>query len=297
MQNLFLLVLCIAAGVITKHYFLYTRFLVRGITFWLINVSLPAIALKHLNQLTINKSLIVPVVSPVLAMLVAVLIIMLLKNILSLSKEKTVVLFVTTALSNTSFIGFPLVSAYFGKAGLSTAVICDQVTFLLFATVVPAVILLSKGESTRPLQFIEKIIFFPPFIAFVVALLLPHNSFSGQVDEFLAIPAGTTSPLALFLIGLQLSFSNVLTEKKVIVASITIKLLLVPATVYCIFRCFNLNNYVSTISIFETSMPTLLSLTILAEKMAFNQSLIVKITSISIVVSMISTYLWQLILQ
>src|SRR5690606_32803461 len=91
-----------------------------------------------------------------------------------LDKQTESGLKLVTGLGNTSFLGFPLVIAYFGNEPLGIAVICDQVTFLLLATAGIVVAMnASEKHSLSAGGVLKKMFSFPPFIGCVAALVLP----------------------------------------------------------------------------------------------------------------------------
>ncbi len=164
----------------------------------------------------------------------------------------------TAGLSNTSFIGFTLVSVYFGEQNLNIAVICDQITFILLSSV--GLISAIKAQEHEFLDYkkvIYKILKFPPFIGFLSAIILPlffNLDFFNQIFSKLA---ATTPPLALLSIGLQLDLSGWEKELKHIVSVVTYKLIFLPMFLILVFYLLGLKGLISQVTLFdETALPT-----------------------------------------
>ena len=80
---------------------------------------------------------------------------------------------ICAGLSNTSFLGFPIIEALYGEEGLKTAIIVDQPgSFVVLSTLgVLVATVYSKGNLSS-VQIAKKIAFFPPFVTFCIACLM-----------------------------------------------------------------------------------------------------------------------------
>src|SRR6185436_3032348 len=118
------------------------------------------------------------------------------------SKPTTEGLTLAGGISNASFLGFPMVAAFYSEKDIAIAVICDQVGFTLLATLgIALAINASQSEKSSPKIFIKKILSFPAFWSCTIALTLPRYIDISALDPFFAKLAGTVAPLALFSIG------------------------------------------------------------------------------------------------
>jgi predicted permease len=121
---------------------------------------------------------------------------------------------------NTSFIGIPVIQALYGEEGLKTVMLVDQPGFIALSTVGILVANFYSGSKDSLLKHLTKIIKFPPFIAFIIALIL--NAFSieipKEIDETLLKLGSTTVPLALVSVGSQMKWKK-LKNKKVFIFS------------------------------------------------------------------------------
>ena len=216
----------------------------------------------------------------------------------SLSKTTEGGLKLSSGLANTSFVGFPLIAAYFGEKYISIAIICDQITFFILATMgVTAAIKASQKHQLSASIVLKRVLCFPPFLGCVGALIIPRFIDIAPAAPLIDKLATTVAPLALFSIGLQLQFKGWLKEVKLIVLTLLYKLVLAPALVLAVFFTLGYSGIIPQISIFEAAMPTLLTSAVVADEYGLNPKLSNLIIGIGIIVSLATTGIWYLILR
>ena len=269
----------------------------KGINAWIIYLALPAVSFKYLPHIHWSTQLLLPALMPVIVWSGAWVYTWLYTSRQQLPKSTLAALKLSSGLSNTSFVGFPLVMAYFSDKELSIAVICDQVTFLLLSTAGVFVAIQAEGKRELPLKKIVKKVFrFPPFLGCLGALTIPHFINITFLDPLFDKLALTVGPLALFSIGLQLRFDGWRQQLKHVSASLTYKLLLAPALVFIVALIFSLKGNATKVAIFEAAMPTLLTSGIVADEYNTDPKLVNLIIGISIVIAFATTAMWAHIL-
>lgn len=298
MTNFILIAICILVGFLLRRYSNLPHDAHKGVNAWIINVALPAISFKYLPHIQWNSSLLLPVLMPLIVWLTAWLYVKVYARKNALGKETIASLRLSTGLSNTSFVGFPLTIAYFGEKELSTAVICDQVTFMTLATAGIFLAVNASGHGKPSFSTIaKKVVYFPPFIACIAALVLPIFVDLSPLDDIFDKLAATVAPLALFSIGLQLKFNGWKNEIKHISYALLFKLILAPLIILAIVLITNTRNTISQVTIFESSMPSFLTASIVASQYNLNPKLSTLITGIGIALSFISTAIWYWIIK
>ena len=292
MSNFLLIGLCILAGYLLRQTGKLPADSFRSVNAWIINLALPGVSFKFLPHIHWDKTLLLPVLMPVIVWATAWIYIAMYAG-KKTDKRTRAGLLLTTGLSNTSFVGFPLVIAYFSSAELSIAVICDQVSFLLLATVgVVTALRASGGENIAAAMLVRRIISFPPFIACVLALILPAFVDLSFLDPLFDMLAATIAPLALFSIGLQIRFEGWREEIKHIKYALLFKLLIAPAIIFMIAWLANMKNMQSQVSIFESAMPPFLTSGIIASEYNLNPRLTNLIIGTGILLSLFTTAGW-----
>lgn len=270
----------------------------KGINAWIIYLALPAVSFKYLPHIHWSSQLLLPVLMPVIVWLGAWLYIKLYSSVNKIGKPTEGCLKLSSGLSNTSFVGFPLIVAYFSDKQLGIAVICDQVTFMVLSTAgVLLAINASQKQELSVSAVVKKVLRFPPFLGCVGALTLPHFIDISSLDPLFDKLALTVAPLALFSIGLQLKFDGWKNELKHVGASTAYKLLIAPALVLGVALLMGLKGMIPKIAIFEAAMPTLLTSGVVAEEYNVNPKLSSLIIGISILMAFATTSLWYHILQ
>jgi len=297
MANFILIGLCILAGILYRKSKSLPKDAHTGINAWIIYVALPAVSFKYLPHITWTKDLLFPAFAPVCIWLAGWLFITIYSRITNISKATSGGLKLTSSLSNTSFVGFPLIVAYFSEKELAIAIICDQVTFTLLSTIgIIVAIRSSQNQKLSPKLVFKKVLTFPPLIGCVLALSIPHFIDVSALDPLFDKLAGTVGPLALFSIGLQLKFGGWFGELKHISFALLYKLILAPLVVLLVAIVLGMSGTITKITIFEMAMPTLLTAGVVADQYNLNPKLSNLVVGIGILLSFITTGLWWLVL-
>lgn len=297
MANFILIGLCILAGILFRKSKTLPKDAHKGINAWIIYIALPAVSFKYLPHITWTKDLLFPALAPICVWILGWLFISVYSKFQNTSKATSGGLKLVSALSNTSFIGFPLIVAYFSEKELAIAIICDQITFALLSTIgIVVAIRSSQNQKLSGNLVLKKVFTFPPLIGCVLALILPRYLDLSALDSLFDKLAGTVGPLALFSIGLQLKFGGWFSEIKHISFALLYKLILAPAAVLIIALSFGMNGMTAKITIFEMAMPTLLTAGVVADQYNLNPKVSNLVVGIGILLSFITTGIWWLIL-
>ncbi|TKC12311.1 AEC family transporter [Pedobacter polaris] len=298
MSNFLLIFICIIAGIFFRKSGSLPKDAHKGINTWIINLGLPAISFKYLPHLDFKPELLFLALSPILVWAFGWLYITIYgASNKKISKATLGGLKLTALLSNTSFVGFALITAYFSEKEIGIAIICDQITFAILSTIgIFVAIRSSQDQKLEAKILIKKVITFPPIWGFVLALILPRFIDLSPLDQFFDKIAATVGPLALFSVGLQLKFGGWASEIKHISTALLYKLMLAPLLIGIVALLFGLKGMVPKIAIFEAAMPTLVTAGIVADQYNLNPKLSNLVVGVGIALSFISTGIWYVIL-
>lgn len=190
--------------------------------------------------------------------------------------------------ANVGFIGYPIVASIFGpKAVFYAALLNVPNTFFIFT----AGVMLVKGEySIR--QFNPKVLLSPALIgAFIAALLV---AFGVHTPEMIARPitmvGNITVPAALMIIGssmARLPRREIIGSGKVYATSF-LRLVIVPLSVYFLFRLCGVNTLINNINTVVIAMPVASFGTMFCMKYGRNPSLMTEATFITTLFSIIT---------
>lgn len=298
MANFILIAICIIAGILFRKSKTLPKDAHKGINSWIIYIALPAVSFKYLPQIQFTNDLILPALAPIVVWFFGWLYIFFYKKANpKINKATAGGLTLTSSLSNTSFIGFPLIMAYFSEKEIAIAIISDQITFTILSTLgIIVAIRSSQGQHLSAKLVLKKVLTFPPFLACMLALTLPRYIDISSLDPLFDKLASTVGPLALFSIGLQLKFGGWFAEVKYISTSLIYKLILAPLIILLLAVAFKFNGITAKIAIFEMAMPTLLTAGVVADQYNLNPKVSNLVVGIGIVLSFITTGFWWLVL-
>ena len=247
MENFVLIGVCIVLGMILRATKSIHPDAHKGINTWVLYIALPAVSFKYLPQVQWGWEMAFPIIATFLVTIGSMFFMAIYSKMKGYSRRSQSTLSLISGYSNTSFVGFPLITAFFGEQYLSIAILCDQTMFFTLSTI--GIITSLKGGSKDAVvdaQFIVKRLFtFPPFIACISALLLSQFINFDFAEPFFSKLAGTVAPLALFSIGLQLKFNGWRKLMPQISMAMLYKLILAPlivllgALIFKIRACLN----------------------------------------------------------
>ncbi|ASK32512.1 transporter [Chryseobacterium sp. T16E-39] len=299
MVNFVLIAVCILAGMIFKATKSIHPDAHKGINTWILYLALPAVSFKYLPKVHWTVEMLFPIVATFLIAVFSFVFMMLYSRKKGYSRRSQSTMELISGYSNTSFIGFPLISAFYGESLLSIAIICDQTMFFSLSTlgIIAAVKGGSRSGKVSPQFILKRLITFPPLVACISALVL-----SQFIDFTIAEPlfdklAATVSPLALFSVGLQLKFNG---WKKLIPQmsiSMLYKLILAPAIVLGLALLLGIKGNIAKITIFEAAMPTVVTSSIIVEQFRLNTKLTNLTIGFSIIVGFATTAIWYHLLD
>lgn len=300
MINFILIAFSISAGMLFRKYILVPQDAHKGINIWILYLALPAVSFKYIPKIDWSLEMMFPVFAMVLVWAGSWLYMELYCRYKKYGKRSKSSLKLTSGLGNTSFIGFPLIMAYYSEKELSIAVVCDQTLFVLLSTV--GIITAIKGGRSekggiKASAVAKKLFSFPPFLGCVVAIGLSFFTDMKAAEPFFDKLVATIGPLALFSVGLQLKFNGWRQEIYQISSAMVYKLILAPLLVLISALVLGLHSDIARISIFEATMPTMLTSSMIAEQYRLNTRVVNLIIGISILLGFGTTALWSWLLN
>ena len=261
MNSAFGLVLCmVAGGQLCARTHVFPDNAADVLNRFVIYVALPALVLTLVPSLRWDASLALLVVVPWLSLVVGALLVHAMAKTLSWPREVRAALLLCVPLGNTSFLGFPMISALVGPDAVRYAVVYDQLgSFLILSTYGLFVLALSSGASTPSLRStVTRLFTFPPFIALLVALLpLPQSPLTAAV---LKRVGETLVPLAMFAVGMKLELRPSAIERPSALAfGLVTKLLVLPALTYFGLRALGIRGVPAQVAVLESGMPPMIT--------------------------------------
>lgn len=300
MSNLILLFVCLIIGIVLKKSKIIPENFHTSLNAFVINISLSAFSLYYISKIELNSSVIYPVLVVWIGIFAAILFFAGLGKIFGWKSSLIGALIMCAGFGNTSFVGIPLIQAMYGEEGLKTVMLVDQPGFVALSTVGILVANFYSGSKDSLLKHLSKILKFPPFIAFVIALLL--NIFSIEIpkdfDEVLMKLGATTVPLALVSVGSQMQWKKI--EKKEgfhLFIGLLFKLVLLPLLILVIYKyIFHQNGDVIDICILEAAMAPMITAAIIASAHDLEPKFCNLMVAVGIPLSILTVGIWHLLL-
>ncbi len=261
-------------------------------------VSLPAVILLKVPEISFSRDTIVAAIVPWCMLLCSAILVMVLSRSMHWSRATTGVLLLVVPIGNTSFMGVPMVKAFFGEAGIPHLIVYDQIgTMLIFATYGAVILSLYGGERSNAPTIIKRALLFPPTTALLIGLALRNWSYPQVVVNTLQDLAGVLTALVMTAIGYQMKLRLKPTTLKPLVAGLGIKLVIAPLIALLGCRLFGLDSLVADISIFEAGMPPMVTACALAAAAGMGVELAIAMAGLGLVLAFATLPLLYVLIQ
>ncbi len=299
MSNLILLIGCLLAGVLLRRLRDFPDQAHRGLNAFIIYLSLPALTLLYIPRLELAWSLAYPIAMSWLVFIVAFFVFVGVGKWLNLDRRTVGCMVLCCGLGNTSFVGFPMIEQFYGEEGLKYAVLCDQPgAFLVVATLAMAAAGYFATGEVKWSDISKRVIAFPPFLAFVMSLLIaPLGGVPTWLEPLLQSLGSALTPMALVSVGLQLNVLRRHFQPKAFGIGLVYKLLLAPAMIWLLYtEIAGQAGLGIDVSILEAAMAPMITSGIIAMENDLNPPLASLFIGIGIPISLLTVYGWYALL-
>lgn len=292
MENFIITMTYLLLGVVLRRIPRFSENTGNVLSMFVIYVSLPALVLLKIPELEFSSELLVPALMPWGMLLITSLAILLLARLFHWSRAITGSLLLLVPLGNTSFLGIPMVNAFFGSQAIAYAMIYDQLgSFLALATYGTVVIAVYGGDGAdKPgwQDVVLKIITFPPFISLFLAVALRSMIYPPVVMTILKSLSGTLVPVVMIAVGFQLTIRISREALGPLGFGLGLKLVVAPLVALGFCRFFGLEGEAVNVSIFEAGMPPMVSAGALAILAGLSPALTAALVGLGIILSFLT---------
>ena len=252
-------------------------------------VSLPAVILLKVPELSFSGETIIAAIVPWCMLLISAVLVIALARSMQWSRATTGVLLLVVPIGNTSFMGVPMVNAFFGEQGIPHLILYDQIgTMLIFATYGAVILSLYSGERSNVPTIIKRALLFPPTTALLIGLILRNWTYPQVVVNTLQDLGGVLTALVMTAIGFQMKLRLQRTTLKPLGAGLAIKLIIAPLSALLGCRLFGLDSLAADISIFEAGMPPMVTACALAAAAGMGVELAIAMAGLGIVLAFVT---------
>jgi predicted permease len=294
MDNIILLFVCLAIGMVLRRSNRLPDQAHTSINGFIINVSLPALTILQVHAVRMDPLLFYAAVMPWLLFAASALLFGSLGQAFKLPRATTGALAVVGGLGNTSFVGLPMIESFYGANGMSTGIIIDQLgTYLVLSTLGIFLICHYSGHTVSNRDIAKRVATFPPLIALLIALTLIPVSYPPWVVTVLSRLGGTLAPLALVSVGLQLRLGDLAGNRRFLAMGLGYKLVVAPLLIMIIYAgAIGLRGTATEVTMFEAAMAPQIGGAIVATQYGLDAQLISLMVGIGTVISFLTLPLW-----
>lgn len=267
---------------------------------FIIHVSLPALTLLLVHRLDFDKVLLAPAAMAWIMFGLGCAFFWWIGRMMKLPAKTTGALILTGSLANTSFIGVPMIEAHFGPHGVGLGLFIDQAgTYLVLSTLgLIVATIYAQGRMPNARVIAKKVFTFPPFIAFIAALLLIPVTYPAWAEALLDRLGATLVPLALVSVGFQIQFSEMRGRMRELSVGLAFKLIAAPMVIGLLYAgLFDGRGEMTQITIFEAAMPPQIGAAIVAMDHDLDPQLVTLMVGIGIPLSFLTLAAWRHVLN
>jgi predicted permease len=241
-------------------------YIVKWLNNFIIYLAMPALILLNVPFLALSAEMMIPAGVAWAWLLLGSALVLSMSRLLSWPRATEGAMLLLVTMGNTSFLGYPMVLAFFDETVLGYAIFFDQLGgFLIFSTfglIVIALYTPSKSDQAArvaPLQIIKRVFTFPPFIALIIAVFIPLENVIDWASMPLSVLGKLLMPAALFVLGVQFQ-PKLLPEHKIpLFSAIALKMIVAPMIALLIVVNLGANADIRSASVFEAAMPSMIT--------------------------------------
>lgn len=264
---------------------------------YVIYIALPPLVINSLQSLQLETALLWMVILPWLLLGLSVVLVLSLSRWLGWNRATTGALLMLIPLGNTSFLGYPIISATLGETALPPAVIYDQFgSFIMLSSyglyIAARYGAHPDGQDHTPgiATMLGKILRFPPFIALVIGLL--PISWPTSLLQAMKTVGGSLVPVACFAVGLQWRLRVSRAHWLPLFVGLGSKMFVLPFAAALILWWAQPPAPLSLVGIMQAGMPPMITAGAIAAASGLERDLAAAMVGFGIITAFISLPLW-----
>ena len=287
MENFILIGVFVLLGILFRRLKAFPAQTPQVLNMFALYVCLPALILLQVPKLSFSGEILIPVITPWVLLLLTSALILAASRLFGWSRSVAAVLLVVVPVGNTTFLGIPVIRAFFGEEGLPYLILYDQFgTLLIFTTFGSLILALySRSETFDPLAVGRKVLLFPPTLALLAGFALLPWSYPDTIVAALQGISAPLVPLVMTAIGFQIRWRL----KRAVLAplgfGLAVKLLVAPLAALAVFRLAGMSGLAVDVSVIEAAMPPMVTAGAVAVAAGLEPELAVALVGLGIICS------------
>ncbi len=294
MREIALIFTCLAIGIILRWSGRLPDTATKTLGGWVINVALPAAALRSVHDLKLHPDWWLAAVTPWIGVLLAVVVIVPLCRALGWSSQRTGALLLVGGWGNTSFVGLPMIAAFAGSQWLGLGIVIDLFgSYLALSTLGLVIASIASAGRFDWRVVAKRIVTFPPFIAILVAFATNHLERPEWLTQMVTALAETLTPLALAAVGYALRLDHLSGRVAALGVGLGYRLLLAPLALMLMYLALHqAGDPVAKVAMLEMAMPPMLGASIIAMDNDLEPDLVALVIGVGVPLSMLTAWMW-----
>ena len=221
------------------------------------------------------------------------------KYFLKLKPTSLAAFILVCACGNTAFMGFPIISGFYGTEGFTRAIFCDVATLMIL---VPLATYFGAKIGGQKTNIFKQILKFPPVFSWILALVLilfgvNMNMMPSFISSILELLSGIVVPVIMISLGISLS-PKYLKIALIPAAAVTaIHLIIAPLAGILALPLFQFAELDKKVAVMEAGMPPAMTPIVFAEIYGFDTKLISAATFLATAVSLATIPAIHLLLE
>ena len=247
---------------------------------YVLNVACPCLILQTMQRDDLSDRVFNDIVWSLVAFAIVTLLLagvatLILRGVRSIPEEDKGIYSTQIAFTNCDFMGYPLTTVLFGRYALFLAIIMNIVFTTAVYSLGVLMLLHKKGEKLFTMKLMVRMLSVP-FLASMAGLLVFISGlhFPSFIDDTLVLVSATVSPVAMFIVGINLCNSKlkeIFTPKNLILCAVS--LVVVPFLTLGIDLLLPMSNMVLVEHVFLMAMPSAAITTVLCNRYNKNAKL------------------------
>lgn len=294
MQQIALIFVCLAIGILLRRTGRLPDTATKVLGGWVINVALPAAALRSVHDLTLQPDWWLAAATPWIGIALALLLLVPLCRALGWSRQRTGALLLVGGWGNTSFVGLPMIVAFAGSQWLGLGIVIDLFgSYLAVSTLGLAIATVASAGHFDWRAVVRRIVTFPPFIAILLAFATNHLERPDWLAQLVAALAETLTPLALAAVGYALRFDRIAGRLTALGVGLGFRLVVAPLALLLLYLALGqADDPVAKVALLEAAMPPMLGASIIAIDHDLEPDLVALLIGIGVPLSMLTAWGW-----
>jgi predicted permease len=294
MQQIILIFTCLVVGVVLRLSGRLPDNATKVLGGFVINVALPAAALRSVHELALHPDWWLAAATPWLGAVLAIIVIVPLCRALGWSSQRAGALLLVAGWGNTSFVGLPMIAAFAGSQWLGLGIVIDLFgSYLALSTLGLAVASIASAGKLDWRFVIRRIVTFPPFIAIIIAFSTNHLGRPEWFTQIVGAFADTLTPIALTAVGFALRLDRVSGRLAALGIGVGFRLVVAPLALMLMYLALRgTGDPVAKVAMLEMAMPPMLGASIIAIDNDLEPDLVALVIGVGVPLSTLTAWAW-----